>query len=304
MKLPGDAVHKPLDFFDLEDSFGGVPAPNVRKVRPGLNNKRAREQAERMERKKNWVFNTPEEAYGLPAEEEMVDLPEFDPKGRDKTPKSSLERYFERTEKARVEAATNHVKGDIAADQRRAEDAEEQDNARIEDKSEGTSIFGLGRVSANRPASVSETATPFSDAPSSAEKNFKNWFNSVSGDSSPKPPAPSAAQSTREAFKQLLETRSPAAPGLGAGTDVTASGSSAGSSLQSTFSSVLAGRDAFNPQTALSPSSLPSLTPATTLPNSVIPSYSSPAFNPPPAPSTPRTWTPPSSAFELPKRKF
>src|SRR5262249_13364114 len=118
-KLNEKAVRKPLDFYDLEDSFSGVPAPGSR---TRLTPPQSKPEREQMERKKNWVFNTPEEALGVATPEDMLEVPEFEANGEAKKMKSSLERYLLREEKARTEAGTNHVKGDkVAEAQKEAE---------------------------------------------------------------------------------------------------------------------------------------------------------------------------------------
>lgn len=287
-------IRKPYEFFNAEDSFGAVSAPPVGNSRPSaLSTKRAREL---QDRKKNWVFNSPEDVYGLPTTEQMLNAPEYDANGEKKKPKTSLERYFDRMEKNHTESATNHVGNDRLPDWLKPDDLEDKLSSGSDDKSGDHSLFGLGKANSKNLSGNSDSPDLLSGWSRTADKNYNDFFNHGSSDSSSKPVVPDAALAGRmQTFKQLLAA--PSSPSLGAGFEVPTPSSAGASPLSSPFSAGTFGRDSFSPQAAPHPSSLPTISPGTTLPNSYAPTYA-PTF------SAPRSHAPPSSAFEIPQRKF
>lgn len=291
-------VRKPFDFFDAEDSLNGVPAHPSRSVRSlPQNSKRSREL---LDRKKNWVFNTPEEVYGLPTSEELLNLPEYGPNGEEKEPKSSLERYVERMEKNRSDPATNRSKSDSLPDWLKPDGEESRISYGNGEKASVHSIFEIAKGRSTSTSANSDFTSPFGVISNPAEKSYQDFFNLRSSDSSSKPVLTDAAQVRRmQDFKQLLETRSPVSPSLSAGFDLDASGSRGSSPLKSPFAAGMFGRDSLSPQPAPQPSVLPSFAPTTTLPGA-----SAPLLSAPPAAALSRSFTPPASTFELPKRKF
>lgn len=292
-------VRKPFEFFNSEDSFSGVLAPPPRRVTlPALNSRRAKEL---LDRQKNWVFNTPEEMYGIKSPEEMMNVREFGPDGEEKAPKNSFERYVERMEKARAQAATNQVASDSLPSWLKASDGEEESAFGNDGKQTDHSVFGIAAANAKRTPGNGEFSSPFSSGPGTAtERSATTFFTFHSADSGDKPAGKDLAREARmQKFNQLLETGSPVLPGIGAGFGSSALGRTEMASPVPAFSVGNLGLDSFSPQPATRPATLPSLSPTAALPN-----YTTPAFSPPPAAPASRTYAPPPPAFELPKRKF
>ena len=302
-RLPGlggldQTIRKPYDFFNAENSFGGVSAPPAGMGRSSpQNSKQARE---RRDQKKNWVFTTPEDVYGLPSPEQRLHVPEYDANGEVKKSKTSLERYLDRLENYQSNNATNHGKGDRPPDWLKPDDTEDRYIGR-EDKAGERSIFGSGRANSKRDAAESDLAGPLSSSWSSpTEKSYNEFFSLGSSDTSSKPAVPDAAAAERmQIFKQLLPAQS--SPGLGAALGVSTPNSSIAPPLASPFSAGVFGRDSLSPQPAPNSYSLPSVAPATTLPNNYGSSYGSTYA---PSASGSRQLTPPSSVFAVPQRKY
>ena len=60
---------------------------------PAIQSKRVKEL---LERRKNWVFMSPEDLVGAPTVEEILKAPELGPDGQEKKELPALERYYER----------------------------------------------------------------------------------------------------------------------------------------------------------------------------------------------------------------
>jgi hypothetical protein len=104
-----DQFKKPSEFPSPNDSLDGVLAPPVRPaLPPTLSSKKAKEL---LEKQKDWVFLSPEDYdFGLSAEE-IFNIPEYGPDGREKTKGTAQERYIERLYGARA-GATNRLRSD------------------------------------------------------------------------------------------------------------------------------------------------------------------------------------------------
>lgn len=78
-------------------SLEGAPPPTLN-ARPGSarQNKRAKEL---QDRRKNWIFMTPEEFMGTPKSDDFFNLPEVGPDGQDKKALSPLERFYQSLER-------------------------------------------------------------------------------------------------------------------------------------------------------------------------------------------------------------
>ena len=291
-------IRKPYDFFNAEDSFGGVSAPPAGMGRSSpQNSKHARELRDR---KKNWVFTTPEDVYGLPSPEQLLNVPEYEANGEVKKSKTSLERYLDRLEKYQASNATNHGKADRMPDWLKPDEVEDRYSGR-EDKAGERSIFGSGKANSKRDAAESDLAGPLSTSWSApTEKSYNEFFSLGSSDSSSKPAVPDAAAAERmQTLKQLLGA--PSSSGLGAGFGASTPGSSVVPPMASPFSAGVFGRDSLSPQPAPNSYSLPSVAPATTLPNTYGSSYGSTYT---PSATGPHQLTPPSSVFGVPQRKY
>jgi hypothetical protein len=294
----GPTVRKPFEFFKPEDSFSGVLAPPPQPMPPpALHSRRAKEL---LDRKKNWVFNTPEEMYGVESPEEMSSAREYGPNGELKKPKTVFERYVARMEKARADATTNQVASGGLPGWLKAGERDEKTSAGADDRTTGNSIFGNLDANAQRPSGSAELTGLFGAVPGTAEKNVSDFFSFGSSDAGDRPFAKDAARAARmQEFKQLLESGSPVSPGLGAGFGIAAPGNPSGAAAASPFPAGTFGRDPFGLQPAARPASLPSTYPGTTLPG-----FNTPVFVSPPAAPASRALTPPAAVFELPKSKY
>jgi hypothetical protein len=87
-------LYKPLQSFTPKSSLEGVVAPSVRPPAPSvMQNKRVKEL---LERRKNWVFMTPEDLVGGPTVDEILKTPQFGADGQEKKDLPAFERYYQR----------------------------------------------------------------------------------------------------------------------------------------------------------------------------------------------------------------
>jgi hypothetical protein len=87
-------LYKPLQAFSYKSSLEGVVAPPTRLPAPSaIQSKRVKEL---LERRKNWVFMTPEDLLGAPTVEDILKAPEFGPAGEQKNDVSAFQRYYQR----------------------------------------------------------------------------------------------------------------------------------------------------------------------------------------------------------------
>jgi hypothetical protein len=87
-------LYKPLQSFAPKSSLEGVVAPSVRPSAPSvIQNKRVKEL---LERRKNWVFMTPEDLLGGPTVDEILKAPQFETDGQEKQDLPSFDRYYQR----------------------------------------------------------------------------------------------------------------------------------------------------------------------------------------------------------------
>ena len=86
-------LYKPLRSFAPKSSLEGVAAPSVRPAAPSvIPNKRVKEL---LERRKNWVFMTPEDLVGEPTVDEILKAPQFETDGQQKQDLPAFERYYQ-----------------------------------------------------------------------------------------------------------------------------------------------------------------------------------------------------------------
>lgn len=87
-----------------EDSMQGLaptmmPPPPARTLTP--------REKELLDRRRNWVFMTPEELMSNPSTEEMLGLKQYDKDGVERDPTTAMERYYERLIASSRHMATN-----------------------------------------------------------------------------------------------------------------------------------------------------------------------------------------------------
>ena len=94
LKQLEEDLYKPLESFAPQSSLDGVTAPPPRAPStPAIQSKRLKEL---LERRRNWVFMTPEDLLAAPTIEDILKTPQHEPDGQEKKQLPTLERYFER----------------------------------------------------------------------------------------------------------------------------------------------------------------------------------------------------------------
>jgi hypothetical protein len=87
-------LYKPLQSFGPSSSLDGVAVPPPRApAAPTIQSKRVKEL---LERRKNWVFMSPEDMLAMPTVEDVLKTPQFGPDGQEKKELPALERYYHR----------------------------------------------------------------------------------------------------------------------------------------------------------------------------------------------------------------
>lgn len=289
------AVRKPFEIFKTDDALNGAFTP-PRRLPPTLPKSKHARQLE--ERKKNWAFSTPEEIYGLPTPEELMDLPEFGPDGELKKPKTTFERYLDRMDQSRATSATNQAGSNPGPDWMRPGEREDKAAADTAEKSpaaaDGEETSLLTAESKRTPAF--DYVKPLGD-PNSAISYGDGTFNFSSSGSLEKPAVvrDTARDLRMQEFKQkLLDPRSATVSSW----NVSAPTPLASPASVAPFSSGLSAGSLYAPRPISPPTALPSVAPA-----APVASYFTPALTPAPAAAAPRQPVAPTS-FELPKRKY
>lgn len=304
------AIRKPFELFKAEDAMDlapdqMLPRPPAPQPRPPT-----RQELRKKDLRENWVFSTPEELFGVPSAETMLDLPEFGPDGELKTPKTSFERYLERMEKSRQTGATNQAGGGPLPGWARPEDMDEAGQLRTEDNASTgeNTAFGAAAekklVESKRPGGYEFLPMAGSSGWQQPAASPESLFNFNATSSPEKPAAKNLAREQRmQEFRQLLDSRPATSPSpswsVGPSAPL-ASPATLPPSPSVTYSTPY-NRGAASPQ-------LPNSTvlPAPIAPAAGTPSYLAPASTPPPAPATrPQPAASPfNSPFDQPRRKF
>lgn len=102
-----DDLLRPQRLFSPNDSLGGIIAPPFSLPAPGPAVRSTRVQ-ELLERRKNWIFMSPEDLTSAPSAEELLKLPEYDRDGQVKKKLSPLERYYQNLDRGRNPATTKN----------------------------------------------------------------------------------------------------------------------------------------------------------------------------------------------------
>ena len=94
LKQLEEDLYKPLESFAPKSSLDGVAAPPPSEPSaPPIQSKRLKEL---LERRKNWVFMSPEDLMGAPTLEDVLKSPQLGPDGREKQELPAFERYYQR----------------------------------------------------------------------------------------------------------------------------------------------------------------------------------------------------------------
>src|ERR1041385_7734037 len=100
-------LKKPFEVFGSQSSLDGVFTPPVHSSpSPVLRSKKSKDA---LDKKRNWVFNTEAEMYGLKTPEEILKLRKYGPDGEEEKDTTSLERFWDRLE--RKPGVTNDANG-------------------------------------------------------------------------------------------------------------------------------------------------------------------------------------------------
>ena len=94
LKQLEEDLYQPLQNFGSESSLDGVAAPPPRApAAPVIQSKRVKEL---LERRKNWIFMSPEDMLATPTVEDILKTPRFGSDGQEKKDLPALERYYDR----------------------------------------------------------------------------------------------------------------------------------------------------------------------------------------------------------------
>jgi hypothetical protein len=89
-----EELYKPPQSFEPQSSLDGVVALPVRPpATPAIQNKRVKEL---LERRKNWVFISPEDLLAAPTVDEILKTPELGPDGQEQKELPALQRFYQR----------------------------------------------------------------------------------------------------------------------------------------------------------------------------------------------------------------
>jgi hypothetical protein len=101
LKQLEEDLYKPLQSFRPESSLDGVVAPPPRpSSAPPIQSKRVKEL---LERRKNWVFMSPEDLVSEPTVEDVLKTPQLGLDGQEKKELPAIERYYRRLSNKRVD---------------------------------------------------------------------------------------------------------------------------------------------------------------------------------------------------------
>jgi hypothetical protein len=94
LKELGDDLYKTLPNFTPQSSLDGVSAPLPPNATPSAT--QSKRLKELLERRRNWVFMSPEDLLAVPSLEEILNASEFGADGRPKKQAPTLEQYYDR----------------------------------------------------------------------------------------------------------------------------------------------------------------------------------------------------------------
>jgi hypothetical protein len=94
LKQLEEDLYQPLQSFGPSSSLEGVAAPPPRApAAPAVQSKRVKEL---LERRKNWIFMSPEDILATPTIEDILKTPEYGPDGQEQKELPAIERYYQR----------------------------------------------------------------------------------------------------------------------------------------------------------------------------------------------------------------
>jgi len=291
-------LFKQRRLFPDNNSLGGMLAPQLPNptAMPVIRSKRVQEL---LERRKNWIFMSPEDLTSAPSAEELLNLPEYSKDGQEKKMLSPLERYYQNLERGSKTATVKSKFQDDDAFGFRDRDASRLDSG----QRDAANLSGDG---SDNERNLKRSLNP--DADRDGQVPARSSFSDIFGLANVKPLAghDEVHKLRMEQFKTQILGLPPSLP---------AAGIDPGNSLQSLIAptprapappgapvygnSGSIGQIGFGQQSvAVNPLSLPGSPDAGQ--NSFGLSSPSP---PPPKVEQPRL-TPPAPTFTVPQRKF
>ena len=190
-------LFKPLQSFSLKGSLDGVEAPPVRMApyRRPLSKK----EKERLEQRRNWFLKSPDDLTSGPTVEEIFHLPEYGPDGKEKSKKSSVEKYYERLDRERL-AERGLLKQDELLEAR--ERSESLDDLKEQDY--GASPGGLTEQERTLRRLFNSQAAGTVVAPEPGRSSFSDVFGQ--GNSMPSAEQLESHKFTMKQFEQLFNS--------------------------------------------------------------------------------------------------
>ena len=189
--------------FSSRSSLDGIPEQPARYTAPPvIQSKKAREL---LDRKKNWAFMAPEDLTSGPTAEEIFNLPDYGPDGKEKKKRSPVELYYDRQEREERAGAGKRERDreseDIFATHKRAPS---RDDADLKDPSTHSEELSDSQRMLRRAFSDSKATDNLVDSSPSADI-FRLGNNTVAEQFDPQK---AYRKAYREHFEKLLEPSS------------------------------------------------------------------------------------------------
>ena len=189
-------LFKPLQSLSVKGSLDGVEEAPPVGMRPGPRGLTKKER-ERLEQRRNWYLNSPDDLTRGPTVEEIFNLPDYGPDGKEKSKKTPIEKYYERLDRERLRERGSLKQDDSEGRERSqsADDLKEEDDHALPGgltEQERT----MRRLFDSQPSSVIVAPEP--------KSSFADVFGL--GNPSPSPEQLESSKLTMQQFRQLLES--------------------------------------------------------------------------------------------------
>lgn len=207
-------VPRPADPFNPDESWQGI-TPNM--MPPPVNRTLSPHEKELLDRRRNWVFMTPEELLSGENSEEMLGIKQYDKDGSEKHPTTVMERYYERLIEPNRNMVTNQFDKDSdswSTATNTIVDGEQNRNSEHPFESPFNSGPEREVFQPLRPNSLSDVFGTSPDSTASDAETIK---------------AEKEQKAHMESFKQLWEIDQPSAPAAASISGSSSSGSEASS---------------------------------------------------------------------------
>jgi hypothetical protein len=207
-----DDLKKPFELFDAANSLSGAPVlPQRLPPPPTLNNRRVRELLQ--QREEEWLFETPQDRDEALMKDDWLKTSESDLTGEGSRKQTSLERYYDRLERARV-ASTNQVRNSDPFNLQKNRELGEALNLQTMGDPMGVNNPVMEQLF--KQVAKPSNRNPFgnNDDEKTAGKLF--GLGKVEASSTQVLQAQEAQKARREIFRALLEPHTPTASGSSA----------------------------------------------------------------------------------------